>query len=56
MVEDDETMASVLSAYLTRAGYEALWASDGTEALDYVEPSEAGCRHSRHLVADHFRP
>ena len=34
VVEDDETMAGVLSAYLTRAGYEALWASDGTEALD----------------------
>jgi DNA-binding response OmpR family regulator len=33
VVEDDETMADVLSAYLTRAGYEALWASDGTEAL-----------------------
>src|SRR4029450_635792 len=25
--------ASVLSAYLTRAGYEAVWASDGTDAL-----------------------
>jgi len=24
VVEDDETMAGVLSAYLTRAGYEAL--------------------------------
>jgi DNA-binding response OmpR family regulator len=33
VVEDDEMMASVLSAYLTRAGYEAVWASDGTEAL-----------------------
>jgi two-component system, OmpR family, response regulator len=33
VVEDDETMASVLSAYLTRAGYEAVSASDGTEAL-----------------------
>jgi DNA-binding response OmpR family regulator len=33
VVEDDETMASVLSAYLTRAGYEAVVASDGTEAL-----------------------
>jgi DNA-binding response OmpR family regulator len=31
--EDDETMAGVLSAYLTRARYEAAWASDGTEAL-----------------------
>jgi DNA-binding response OmpR family regulator len=34
VVEDDETMAGVLSAYLTQAGYEALWASDGTEALN----------------------
>jgi DNA-binding response OmpR family regulator len=33
VVEDDETVAGVLSAYLTRAGYESLWASDGTEAL-----------------------
>jgi DNA-binding response OmpR family regulator len=33
VVEDDETMASVLSAYLTQAGYEAVCASDGTEAL-----------------------
>ena len=33
VVEDDETMASVLSAYLTRAGYEAIWSSDGTDAL-----------------------
>ena len=34
MVEDDETMAGVLLAYLTRAGYESLWASNGMEALD----------------------
>ena len=33
VVEDDETMASVLSAYLTQAGYEAVLAPDGTEAL-----------------------
>ena len=33
VVEDDETIAGVLSAYLTGAGYEAAWASDGTEAL-----------------------
>ena len=34
LVEDDETMAGVLLAYLTRAGYESLWASNGIEALD----------------------
>ena len=34
VVEDDETMAGVLLAYLTRAGYESLWASNGIEALD----------------------
>lgn len=34
MVEDDETMAGVLSAYLTQAGYESHWASDGMEALN----------------------
>jgi DNA-binding response OmpR family regulator len=33
VVEDDETMASVLAAYLTQAGYEAVHAADGTEAL-----------------------
>jgi DNA-binding response OmpR family regulator len=33
VVEDDETMAGVLAAYLTRAGYEAIGASDGSEAL-----------------------
>jgi DNA-binding response OmpR family regulator len=33
VVEDDETMASVLSAYLTRAGYEVRVASGGTDAL-----------------------
>src|SRR4029450_9673716 len=34
VVEDDETMAGVLLAYLTRAGYESLWASNGIEALE----------------------
>ena len=34
LVEDDETMAGVLSAYLTQAGYESHWASDGMEALN----------------------
>jgi DNA-binding response OmpR family regulator len=34
VVEDDETMAGVLSAYLTRAGYESLRASNGIEALN----------------------
>ena len=33
VVEDDETMASVLSAHLTRAGYESVCASGRTEAL-----------------------
>src|SRR4029450_7786776 len=42
VVEDDETVAGVLSAYLTRAGYESLWASDGTEALSMGSETRAG--------------
>lgn len=33
VVEDDETMAGVVAAYLTRAGYEVIRAADGSEAL-----------------------
>ena len=33
VVEDDPTMAEVLQAYLTRAGYTVVWVADGTEAL-----------------------
>jgi len=33
VVEDDPTMAEVLNAYLTRAGYEVIWVTDGNEAL-----------------------
>src|SRR3954465_14486161 len=34
VVEDDETMATVLSGDTPRAGYEAVGAADGTEALN----------------------
>jgi DNA-binding response OmpR family regulator len=33
VVEDDATMAEVLRAYLSRAGYQVEWSGDGTEAL-----------------------
>lgn len=32
LVEDDGTVAEVLRAYLTRAGYQVEWSSDGSEA------------------------
>jgi DNA-binding response OmpR family regulator len=33
VVEDDVTMAEVLKAYLTQAGYQVDWTGDGSEAL-----------------------
>ena len=33
VVEDDQTMAEVLVAYLDRAGYQAQWIADGGQAL-----------------------
>ena len=33
VVEDDVTMAEVLKAYLTRAGYQVDWSGDGSEAV-----------------------
>jgi DNA-binding response OmpR family regulator len=33
VVEDDRTMAEVLLAYLTKAGYDVDWAGDGSEAF-----------------------
>jgi len=33
VVEDDVTMADVLKAYLTRAGYQVDWTGDGSEAV-----------------------
>src|SRR5215211_6946735 len=33
VVEDDVTMAEVLRAYLTRAGYQVEWSGDGSEAV-----------------------
>lgn len=33
VVEDDPTMAEVLQAYLTRAGYAVVWVADGSQAL-----------------------
>ena len=33
VVEDDVTMAEVLKAYLTRAGYQVEWSGDGSEAV-----------------------
>ena len=33
VVEDDATMAEVLRAYLTRAGYQVEWTGDGSEAV-----------------------
>jgi DNA-binding response OmpR family regulator len=33
VVEDDATMAEVLRAYLTRAGYQVEWSGDGSEAV-----------------------
>ena len=34
VVEDDATMAKVLIAYLTQAGHQVEWSSDGIEAAE----------------------
>ncbi len=34
VVEDDRTVAEVLTAYLEQAGYQVAWTADGTEALE----------------------
>lgn len=40
VVEDDRTMAEVLLAYLRKAGYEADWSADGTEAYQLWQRSQ----------------
>ena len=39
VVEDDVTMAEVLKAYLTRAGYQVDWSGDGSEAVQLWQQS-----------------
>ena len=39
VVEDDVTMAEVLKAYLTRAGYQVDWSGDGSEAVQLWQRS-----------------
>jgi DNA-binding response OmpR family regulator len=39
VVEDDVTMAEVLKAYLTRAGYQVDWSGDGSDAVQLWQRS-----------------
>ncbi|AKU19192.1 chemotaxis protein CheY [Luteipulveratus mongoliensis] len=41
VVEDDPTVAEVVEAYLTRAGHQATWLADGTQAAAYLKGPEA---------------
>ena len=55
LVEDEESIGSLVRAYLEQTGYRVAWVRSGEEALLSLETVAAAPRHPRHRPAGRRR-